>query len=85
MLQVSYVFLDERRKLKVYHKRVYMEQYVDIFKCTKPTIFLPASINLFKIITNKLGHCTNLLIPNIEQTRMETKGKSYNKVNSFNG
>ena len=51
-----------------------MEQYDNIL--TNQLIFLPASISPFKVIINKVEHCTNVFILNIQQTRMETKEKS---------
>ena len=73
--QVSHKFPGGWRKWKVYHERVYMKKYVDIFIWNKLAMFLPVDINLFKVIPNKLEHCTDFFIPNIE-SGMEMKEAS---------
>ena len=42
--------------------------------CNKPTIFLSAGIKLFKVITSKVGYCTNVFIPN---------KRKFSNMNSF--
>ena len=74
--QASDRFPGKPCRLKVYHQKVYLEQYDNIFICDKPTLFLPTGRNLFKVFTNRADNCTNVLIPNTEQTGIETKEKS---------
>ena len=53
-LHVHVKFLGAQSKFEVYHQRVSMKQYANIFRCKTPTIFLPTDISLFKVIANKV-------------------------------
>ena len=78
--QVPDRFPGEWSNFKVYHQRVNIKQYVNIFICNKPTIFFPDGTSLFKVIKNRADHCTNVFIPNTEQPGAETKENSISIV-----
>ena len=43
------------------------EQYANIFMYKKPMIFLPAGINLFRVIKSKVEHCINPFISTLNK------------------